>query len=252
MKSKTRQAQAGTHSTGKPGPYQEDRHAGNSFREQYHVDLWHLVHTHQKEAERERHQRCREALRSPSAWQTFTAQARLELTDALGWPLGGRVKQNRVPRARVKKVGRDAYGRIERIWIPTGFGPSLYGLLFLSETTNPAPLVIAQHGGQGTPEICSSFFPSSNYNDMVLRFRKRGVAVFAPQLYLWAPEFGPEKNGKNWTYPSSSLGDRLPRWRSSACKGPWMRLASALRSMPRASAWPGSRMVDSIRYLRRP
>jgi hypothetical protein len=51
--------------------------------------------------------------------------------------------------------------------------------------------VIAQHGGLGTPELCSGFFGSDNYNDMTRRILRKGVAVFAPQMLLWAEEFGP-------------------------------------------------------------
>lgn len=52
-------------------------------------------------------------------------------------------------------------------------------------------------GGKEHQSYVLTFFGSANYNDMVRRILRRGVAVFAPQLLLWNPDrFGPdhEKN----------------------------------------------------------
>ena len=61
----------------------------------------------------------------------------------------------------------------------------MYGILFVRGKDHKRPLVIAQHGGLGTPEMCSGFFDSENYNDMTRRILQKGVNVFCPQLYLW-------------------------------------------------------------------
>lgn len=61
----------------------------------------------------------------------------------------------------------------------------MYGILFVRDKENKRPLVIAQHGGLGTPEMCSGFFDSENYNDMTRRILQKDVNVFCPQLYLW-------------------------------------------------------------------
>lgn len=61
----------------------------------------------------------------------------------------------------------------------------MYGILFLQKGEEKRPLVISQHGGLGTPEFCSGFFDSENYNDMTRRILRKGVHVFCPQLYLW-------------------------------------------------------------------
>ena len=50
----------------------------------------------------------------------------------------------------------------------------------------PVPLVIAQHGGGGTPELCADMNGKNNYNHMVQRILERGAAVLAPQLLLWS------------------------------------------------------------------
>lgn len=51
-------------------------------------------------------------------------------------------------------------------------------------------LVIAQHGGGGSPEIVGSLvLDSANYNHMVKRIIRKGIKIFAPQLLLWDQEF---------------------------------------------------------------
>lgn len=62
-----------------------------------------------------------------------------------------------------------------------------YALLMLPQgVTTPCPLIIAQHGGGGTPELCSDLYGKNNYNHMVRRCLQRGAAVLAPQLLMWA------------------------------------------------------------------
>ncbi|MBQ7983326.1 MAG: prolyl oligopeptidase family serine peptidase, partial [Clostridia bacterium] len=66
---------------------------------------------------------------------------------------------------------------------------TMYGILFLPKNRAPdAPFVISQHGGGGTPEVCSDFYGDNNYNHQTPRLVKRGAVVFAPQLLLWNPE----------------------------------------------------------------
>lgn len=66
----------------------------------------------------------------------------------------------------------------------------LYGILYLPvEQSGTNALVIAQHGGGGTPEIVGSLvLNSGNYNHMVNRIIRKGVVVFAPQLLSWNQE----------------------------------------------------------------
>ena len=68
----------------------------------------------------------------------------------------------------------------------------IYGLLFLPERVGKdTPFVISQHGGAGTPELCSDFYGDTNYNHQTRRVLERGAVVFAPQLLLWSvPAYG--------------------------------------------------------------
>ena len=62
-----------------------------------------------------------------------------------------------------------------------------YSMLLIPLTAQTSvPLVIAQHGGYGTPELCADMNGKNNYNHMVQRILARGAAVLAPQLMLWS------------------------------------------------------------------
>ncbi len=69
------------------------------------------------------------------------------------------------------------------------------GLLFKRKGEGKRPLILSQHGGVGTPEICSSLYEdgSSNYYEMTRRVLKYDVHAFAPQLLLWL-EKGDDEN----------------------------------------------------------
>ena len=85
-----------------------------------------------------------------------------------------------------------------RVQIQVFEGFKFYGLLFKKNDGKRRPLVIAQHGGLGTPELCSTLFEgetSYNYNDMTQRILEYDVNVFAPQMLLWSiEEYGIDYN----------------------------------------------------------
>lgn len=170
----------------------EAQDAGNLFRARMLREVLALLRREQNRADRRRRRYFRPDVTSPAAYERSVVKYRQALRAMLGWPL---VEQNvpaRTPRVWARPVGNDSLGRITRLWIETLPGLRTYGLYFRPPGTGRFPLVIAQHGGWGTPELCSGFFGSANYNDMTRRVLRRGVAVFAPQLLLWNPEtFGP-------------------------------------------------------------
>lgn len=65
------------------------------------------------------------------------------------------------------------------------------GLLFLHKDEKSHPFIISQHGGSGTPEVCSGLYKDGtyNYNDMTERIFNHGANVFAPQLLLWSNDY---------------------------------------------------------------
>lgn len=89
------------------------------------------------------------------------------------------------PPPSLTRVGEDEDAVIYRTIVYITPEIPLYGLLFVPHATKQLPLIIAQHGGGGTPELCSDMNGTNNYNHMVRRVLKRGAVVFAPQLLLW-------------------------------------------------------------------
>ena len=75
--------------------------------------------------------------------------------------------------------------------------------------SDPVPLVLSQHGGLGTPELCSNFFGSANYNDMTRRVLRHGVAVFAPQLFRWDEQYGRQPDPGQLDQECKQLGGSL-------------------------------------------
>ena len=171
--------------------YREPPEAGNAFRETMLAEVKALVRSERRKADRRRKQYFKPELSSVAAYEESAATYREELVKMLGWPLTDH-RPTDAPSVSQQRVGTDSLGRISRVLIETLPGVQTYGLFFRPPGKGPFPLVVSQHGGGGTPELCSGFFGSANYNDMTRRILRRGAAVFAPQLLLWNCEsFGP-------------------------------------------------------------
>lgn len=128
----------------------------------------------------------------------------------LGYPLSPCPIDLPAPNADIEFVAEDELGKIYRLHISTLSNLTTYGILFIPKTKAPHPLIIAQHGGGGTPELCSGLCGYANYNDMTRRVLRKGYAVFAPQLLLWNPEtFGPEYDRKQIDADLKQLGSSI-------------------------------------------
>ena len=170
--------------------YAEPADSANKHRVQMLAEVRALVRNEQAKSDRKRREFFRPDMSSVEAYAASIAAYRRQFREMLGWPLAGDAPSGRA-KATVKPVAEDSLGRISRVWIDTLPGVRTYGLFFQPNRAGRAPLVIAQHGGAGTPELAAGFFGSANYNDMVRRVLRRGAAVFAPQLLLWdASRFG--------------------------------------------------------------
>lgn len=81
---------------------------------------------------------------------------------------------------RLEKIGEDSLATYHRCTIPVAPGMEVYGLYLVPKgATFPAPLVIAQHGGGGFPEL-ALFHGGANYHDLVRGPLRQGWIVFAP------------------------------------------------------------------------
>lgn len=91
-----------------------------------------------------------------------------------------------------------------------------YAMLLLPHNAEkPMPLVIAQHGGGGTPELCADYHGPNNYNHMVQRALDRGNAVLAPQLLLWSCTEEEKMRAHPVPYDRKKLDVDLKRFGSS-------------------------------------
>jgi alpha-L-rhamnosidase len=111
-----------------------------------------------------------------------------EYIDMLGKPLRDYPGYaGKAPAARVEPMRENESFIAERYQLEVMPGFWFYGVLFEpKEKSRRNALVIAQHGGGGSPELAGSFILDSvNYNHMIRRTLRRGITVFAPQLLLW-------------------------------------------------------------------
>lgn len=86
---------------------------------------------------------------------------------------------------RIEKAGQDELGTYHRVWLPVGENIEAHGLLLLpAARKGRVPLVVAQHGGGGTPEL-ALFRGGANYHDMIRGALREGYAVWAPLIVMY-------------------------------------------------------------------
>ena len=158
--------------------YREDRADSKKYKEEYLDGIEKLISRRQEESEKKRAEYIKDVFAEPEKY-------REDLRKMLGWPL----TENGVkapPAADATFLSEEDGHRIYRMRIQVQGELTLTGLYFESTVPGARPLVVALHGGLGTPELISGFLgDTSNYNGMLARVKKYGVDVFAPQLLLW-------------------------------------------------------------------
>lgn len=193
----------------KHNQYVENEAAGNSFRNTYLQETLKFI-----DQEKQRANRIRETYFAPdtSSGEAYTASIqkfREEYKKLLGLPYFQCYREEVAGEVWMEKIGEDTDALIFRTRIPVMQGLCLYGLLF-QNTGSAAPLVVVQHGGQGTPELCGGFFGSDNYNEIIRRFLRKGVHVFAPQLLLYQAErFGDKYDRPSMDTALKQLGTSM-------------------------------------------
>ncbi len=196
--------------------YTEAPSVGNRYREKQKREFDELIMSRRQAAEEKRLSFFRLDTTSVPAFEKDASQMREQVRGMLGWPLDmdgesqSRSNSESSPAATVSYIAEDKLGSIYRVEVEAGFGLTTYGVLFIPNKEGPHPLVISQHGGWGTPELCSGFYGDNNYNDMTRRVLKRGIAVFAPQLLLWNPDaYGPEYHRHQYDKQLKHVGSSM-------------------------------------------
>jgi len=102
--------------------------------------------------------------------------------ELLGYPPPGFLPH---PTGHFDKVGEDSVATYYRCFIRVTKDMETYGLYIVPKNvTLPAPLVISQHGGGGTPEM-ATFHGGTNYHDQVRGAVAEGYVVFAPLTVMY-------------------------------------------------------------------
>lgn len=123
---------------------------------------------------------------SPAAFEKSTEKFRTGFCQSIGYPPPGDVPAKE---STFDVIGEDTIGVYHRFMIPVLPGVHCEGIYITpKKREGKVPLVIAMHGGGGSPEV-ALFKGGANYHDMVRGGVKRGYAVFAPQHLFSAEGF---------------------------------------------------------------
>lgn len=183
--------------------YAEEKSVCAAYKQEYVQGIVHLLEKRQKRAEKIRERFFRNFFLDPEKY-------REELKRMLGWPLTEKAERPSPAVSATELSEEDGY-TIYRMQVEIMEGLTMTGLYFKVHSDKPQPLVIVQHGGQGTPEMIAGFYNGTtyNYNGMLQRVMQYGVHAFAPQLLLWNQE------GFSVKYNRNELDARLKRVGSS-------------------------------------
>jgi len=157
--------------------FRESIDATQKHKEAYLSGIENIIRHREQLADNLRIQKCMDVLANQDVY-------RADLQAFLGWPLTEK-RPEHIPLASVEKLSEDDQCIISRVTVEVLEGYSITGLLFQLDKKQ-RPLVIAQHGGDGTPEQVGNLYGDTyNYNHMIERMLAYNVNVFAPQLLLW-------------------------------------------------------------------
>ena len=157
--------------------YREDIEVSRVYKESYLNGIKKLIAYREQEAVSRRDRYCKDIFHKQEKY-------REAFKEMLGWPLTEK-KDAAVPSVKIEELTNDKVCSIYRISFEVMEGLSMTGLLFRKDEKK-RPLVIAQHGGLGTPEVVGNLYgDTSNYNHMIERMLSYDVNVFAPQLLIW-------------------------------------------------------------------
>ncbi len=172
----------------KPPLYEEDIAASNPARSEQARELErYLADLRSRDAALSA--RFKPDFRSPENYAASTGRLRKSLGESLGYPPPG--DKPDTP-AEFQKIGEDDLGIYYRTRFAVLPGVHVIGLYITPKTrTGRVPLVIAMHGGGGSPEL-ATFHGGANYHDMVRGAVRQGYAVWAPQHLYQAEGFPPD------------------------------------------------------------
>jgi len=115
-------------------------------------------------------------------------------------------------RATKEYVASDDVSDIYRLTVYITEEIPFYAMLILpKDAPKPYPVMIAQHGGGGAPELCLDYNGKNNYNHMAQRALAKGYAILAPQLMVWRLETIETAPARNVPYDRQGSDRKLKR-----------------------------------------
>ena len=124
--------------------YQETREETKAYKEHYVSGLDALITARQEQLARERAEYCKNIFAAPEEYRD-------DFRKMLGWPLRETGKAG-LPQVKTTKLAKEDNFTIYRMQFEILDGLEMSGLYFEMDGEKKRPLVIVQHGGQGTPE----------------------------------------------------------------------------------------------------
>lgn len=183
--------------------FKEKQDAPKRFKEEYRDGIYEFIKKKEKEDRELRTEYIKGVFKDPEKY-------RADFKAMLGYPLSD--KREDAPKAEEEFLFKEDDFSVYRMRFEIIDGVKMTGLLFKKNDNKKRPMVIAQHGGQGTPEKVADMIEGEacdNYNHMIERILKYDVNVFAPQLLLWFVEkYGAE-------YDRNAIDAQLKRVGSS-------------------------------------
>ncbi len=181
--------------------YREDAVASESYKQDYLQGIEQVIAAREQKALEERKVYRKQIFNNPEKY-------REDLKNMLGWPLTEK-EVRLLPVVKMERLADEEFCDIYRTSIQVLEGFEITGLFFRRKEKK-LPLVIVQHGKEGTPELISNVYGNTfNYNHMAERVLSQGVHIFVPQLLLWNKENYPVD------YDRDNLDARLKRVGSS-------------------------------------
>jgi len=165
-----------------PEQYREPFSRSFPIREEQQMQVKSYADKLLEEKAKEAMERVKPDFSNAKAYEASLAPYRAFLQAQFGTPPPG-AKPGNI--RRFERVGEDRHSVIYRVWIEVVDGVDTYGIYMVPKKRLPkAPLLIAQHGGGGTPEAICDLDTRANYTHFGFEAVKRGYIVWAPALAM--------------------------------------------------------------------
>ena len=195
------------------GLYREEPDKAKVYRKSYLESVRALA-----EDEADKMQSTRSDYISPEKIKKNREKYLSDFKKVIGKPLFDRNEKNNVSKIF---VGLDGQGYIYRLVFEFERNIKFEGLLFIPfDVKGKLPLVVAIHGGDGTPELMSDIYGENYYSHITRRLLDKNVAVFCPQLLIWdGKRFGDKFDRFELDAKFKSLGSSMTAFECECIRG---------------------------------